>query len=123
MYDELKKIEADIEEYCEGQICYYYHCELLTAPLDDVANLKEVLIRNKVIGKDDNVESIKIDDVAADFEPISDEWRFSEDIKQRFLEVIKNADGYYKVYEDDWSTCRIIQKEDEAVLLDFYICD
>ena len=133
MYDELKKIEKDLEgeEYTEGALGYYFACDLVPATEDNTETIKEILIKNKVIGKDDNVELVRIEDPISDFEPISDEWHYSEDIKKRFLHILNEADGYYSMmadgtyasYGDLWSTCRVLQNSDEIVLLEFFITD
>ena len=133
MYDELKKIEKELEgeEYTEGAIGYYYACDLVPDTGEINETIKEILIKNKVIGKEDNVELMRVENIVSDFEPISDEWHYSEQIKKRFLDIFSGADGYYSMTADGsyaacgylWSTCRVLQKGDEIVLLEFYITD
>ena len=133
MYDELKKIEAELEgeEYTNGAIGYYFYCENIPESGEKIGNIKEILVRTKIIGENDNVELSKIGDPVTDFELISDEWHFSDRIKKRFLDIFKEADGYYSMtadgsyasYGDLWSTCRVLQKGNELVLLEFYITD
>lgn len=126
MYDEFKKIEAELEgeEYfCDG-IGFYFFCDSVATIGDNYETLKKILITNKMIGKDDNIELVKIENPVSDFEPIGNEWHFNEQIKKRFVDILKEADVYYSLTSDDsWSTCRIIQKGDEYVLLEFFICD
>ena len=133
MYDGLKRIENELEgeEYINGGIGYYFLCELIPTTVENVETIKEMLLRNKVIGKDDNVELVKIKDPVTDFETISDEWHFSEQIKKSFLDIFNEADEYYSLtadgsyasYGDLWSICRVLKKGDELVLLEFYITD
>ena len=129
MYDELMKIYDDPnrQDYLCGEVGYYF----FVRSLDHIDSLKETLIKDKMIGKDDNVELVKIEDPEEDFEPISSEWRFSDEIKQRFLDVFGSADVYYEVTADgsyaaggcNWGTSRVLRKGDEFVLLEFYLCD
>ena len=133
MYDQLKKIENEHEgvEYFNGALGFYFGCDLVPTIGEKLETIKELLIRNKVIGAEDNVELVNVEDIASDFEPISEEWHFSDEIKNRFLEIFKEADGYYCIEADGsyasygylWSTCRLLQKGDELVLLEFYITD
>ena len=133
MYDKLKKIEDELEgeEYFDGGIGYYFGCDLVPAIGEKIESIKDILIKNKVVGKDDNVELVNIEDIVRDFEPISDEWHFNERIKKRFMDIFLEADGYYSITADGsyaaygylWSTCKVLQKDDELVLLEFYITD
>ena len=133
IYEKLKKIEDELEgeEYFNGGIGYYFACDLVSSMGVNIESIKEILIKNKVIGKDDNVELVKTDDRVSDFETISVEWHFSEQIKKRLLDIFKEADEYYCITADGtyasygylWSICRVLKKGDELVLLEFYITD
>lgn len=130
MYEELKKIEDELEgeEYFSGGLGYYFICDTVPITWKNVETIKEILIKNKVIGEDDNVELSKIEDPLSDFELISDKWHFSEDIKKGFIDILKEADGYYSYIPDGaygcvWTTRRLLQKGEELVILEFYISD
>ena len=133
IYEKLKKIEDELEgeEYFNGGIGYYFACDLVPSMGVNIESIKEILIKNKVIGRDDNVELVKTDDRVSDFETISDEWHFNEQIKTGFLDIFKEADEYYCITADGtyasygylWSICRVLKKGDELVLLEFYITD
>ena len=129
MYEKLKEIEVELEgeEYTDGGISFYFGCDLIPT----TESIKEILIKNKVLGKDDNVELVNIEECVSDFESISGEWHFSEQMKKRFLDILEKADAYYGITADgsyaswgySWSTCRVIKKDDQLVLLEFYITD
>ena len=130
MYDELKKIEDELEgeEYFSGGLGYYFICDTVPITWKNAETIKETLVKSGEIREDVKVELVKIEDPVSDFETISDEWRFSEDIKERFLDILKEADGYYSYIPDGaygcvWTIHRLLQKGDELVMLEFYVSD
>ena len=133
IYDELKKIEDELEgeEYTDSGISYYFACDLVPATRKKAEAIRDILIRNKVIGKNDHAALAIIEDYVSDFKTISDEWHFNEQIKKRFLNIFKETDRYYRIMADGsyasygnlWSICRVLQKGEETVLLEFYITD
>lgn len=133
IYSKIKAIEADKEgiEHNEDMIGFYFASSKVEMTLDDTANLKQCMIDHKVIGEDDNIFLIKEDERTADIKWVCNDFRISDDLTEEFVKVINEADAYYKITADGsyersgylWSTCRLICKDDEYVLLDFYICD
>ena len=127
MFTELKAIEEEIKRagYAESQITFSLWCE------SDQKPLKEILVKNKVIGAEDNITLTKVDELAADMEAICREWYFEDEITLKLVNIAQSADGYYNVWADGsyaaygylWSTCRLLQKGNEFVILEFYICD
>ncbi len=133
VFDELKKIENKIDEtsYTVDQISYYFGCDLVPMTLSDLNPLKDALLRNKIIGSEDNVSLTRIDDTVTDIKAICQEWHFDDDTASRLTNVVQQSDGYYKMWADGsfasygnlTSVCRVLQKGEEFVLLEFYICD
>ncbi len=133
IFTELKELEKEIEktDYEDGQITFNIWCELVPMDMSDLNSLKDILVKNKVIAAEDNVTLTKIDEPAADMEPICQEWHFGAEITSRLVNIAENSDGYYSVWADGsyaeygylWSTCRILQKGNESVVIEFYICD
>lgn len=129
MYPELKKIQKE-HEYFEG-VYFCFACDLVAMTLDDPEPLKDMLIEHKVLGKEDNISLSKVEDPASDINAICDEWHINEQFRKTFIEMIESADAYYEMTADGsyaaggylWSMCRVVQKDGEFVLLDFYLCD
>ncbi len=133
MFTELKAIEEEINRagYAESQITFSLWCESVPMNMSDQKPLKGILVKNKVIGADDNITLTKVDELAADMEAICREWYFEDEITSKLVNIAQSADGYYNVWADGsyaaygylWSTCRLLQKGNEFVILEFYICD
>ena len=133
VFDELKKIENKIDEtsYTVDQISYYFGCDLVPMTLSDLNPFKDALLRNKTIGLKDNVTLTTIDDAVTDIRAICQEWHFDDDIASRLTNIVEQSNGYYKMWADGsfasygnlTSVCRVLQKGEEFVLLEFYICD
>jgi hypothetical protein len=130
MLTELKELEKKIA-YEEGQISFFFACDLVPMSLSDLGPLKEILVKNKVIAKDDNVSLTMIDDPLTDMGGICREWHLDDEISARLLHIVQKADCYYLVRADGtysaygylWSECRIVYKDNEFILLEFHICD
>lgn len=133
VFDELKKIEKKIDEtsYTVDQISYYIGCDLVTMTLSDLKPLKDALLRNKIIGAKETLTLTRIDDAVTDIRAICQEWHFDDDIASRLTNIVEQSDGYYKMWADGsyasygnlTSVCRVLQKGEEFVLLELYICD
>ena len=133
LYSEIKKLEDTLKgnEYIDGQIGFYLTTCKVEMTLDDTQNLKQVLIDHKVIGKEDNVSLVKEENPDSDFKAVCKDYYISAELTEALIRVIKEADGYYKVWADGfyessgylWSTCKIVCKDQEFVLLEFYLCD
>ena len=65
MLNELKELEKKIV-YEEGQVSFLFSCDHVPMSLSDLGALKEILVKNKVIAKDDNVSLKMIDDPLTD---------------------------------------------------------
>ena len=130
MLTELKELEKKIA-YEEGQVYFLFSCDHVPMSLSDLCALKEILVKNKVIAKDDNVSLKMIDDPLTDMEGICRQWHIDDEISAGLLHIVQNSDCYYLVWADGtysaygylWSECRIIYKDKEFILLEFYICD
>ena len=110
---------------------FYFTSVKVDMTIDDTANLKKALLKEKVIGNDDNVFLEKPDDPCSDIKRVCEDYRIETGFIESFISVVKEADEYYKVNADGfyarsgylWSDCRLICKDGEYVLLDFYTCD
>lgn len=132
MYSRFDQIEKALNasDHFDG-IGYYAACSRVSMTSDDLAPLKEVLIKDKVIDPEDNVELIKVEDPLADLTGLCDEWHIEPDVKKALIDITGSVDGYYKVWADgsyasygyNWSTCRLFCRGDEFVLVEFYLCD
>ena len=129
----LKDIENEIRanEYSEGQISYFFCCELVDMTLDDMSQLKELLVKHKIIGPDNRIEPVKLENPQEDFSALAEEWHFTDHVKEQLLSVIEDSDGYYIAdikgpgakSLSDWSSIRLLQKGNQFAELEFYICD
>ena len=129
----LKEIEKEIrsKEYIDGQVGFYFCCDLVEMTHDNTEPLKEILIKNKTIGSDNEIELVRTDDWKEDFTAIADEWHFDEGIRTQLMAVIEDADVYYTVKFlgpdaenlSNWCSARVIQKGDRFAEMEFYICD
>ena len=131
IYSKIKKIEDTLDEHTEGQVGFYFTSVKVDMTMDDTTNLKKALLEEKVIGNDDNVFLEKPDDPCSDIKRVCEDYRIETGFIESFISFVKEADEYYKVNADGfyarsgylWSDCRLICKDGEYVLLDFYICD
>ena len=128
---DIKEIEDKGIEHTEGQVGFFFTSCSVEMTLEDMTPLKKVLTEHKIIGEDDNVSLVKLEDPDSDIRAVCKEYYVSPDLAERFIGVIKEADDYYKVWADGfyektgylWSDCRVVCKDSEYVLLEFYICD
>ena len=133
IYSKINAIEDKIKENecAEGQVGFYFVSRKVDMTLEDTANLKKTLLEEKVIGEEDNVFLEMVEDPCSDIKAVCNDYRIRSDLADLFVDVINEADGYYKVNADGsyerngylWSTCRVICKDGVYVLLDFFICD
>ena len=133
IYSKIKKIEDAVKEneHVEGQVGFYFTSRKVEMTSEDTTNLKKALLEEKVIGEDDKVFLEKVDDPSSDIKAVCKEYYIRSDFIDSFVSVIIEADEYYKINADGsyakngylWSDCRVICKNGEYVLLDFFICD
>lgn len=133
LFNELKGIEKEIDDICYtiNQISYFMGCDLVSMTLSDLEPLKEILVQRKITASDDNVSLTKIDNPTEDIRAICNEWHFDDAIASRLISIAEDADGYYHMWADGsyasygnlMSICRVLQKDDEFILLEFYNCD
>lgn len=131
--EKIKEIEEAVKanEHTEGQVGFYFVSAGIDMTLEDTAVLKKTLIDDKIIGSEDNVYLEKVGNPESDICEVCREYYINPELTESFENVIKKADGYYKICADGsyersgylWSDCRLIRKESDFVLLEFYICD
>ena len=102
-------------------------------PTDDekIAELRKVLLDLKVDIKNDSVNPSGIEDRLSDFKMINDIWHFKNEIADNLIHIINEADGYYRLLDtDDYyakgnvnDIFRIVKKNEEIILIEFYACD
>ena len=133
IYSKIKAIEDAVKEneYTEDQVGFYFASRKVEMTLEDTANLKKALLEEKVIGEEDKVFLEMAEEPCSDIKAVCNDYRIRPDLADSFLSAVEEADEYYKVNADGfyarsgylWSDCRLICKDGEYVLLDFYICD
>ena len=126
VFSELKKLEREIDVF-DDQISFCFFCELVP----DVDSLKQVLVRNKVIGPEDEIALEVVEDVSADILAICSEWRFDPDVSSRLCSIALGADVYYRMsatgsyalYGYLTSECRVLSVDGSFILLEFDVVD
>lgn len=132
-YSRFKKIEEELDgnEYCDGGVSYYIAFDPVPMTGLDPGVLKELLVKNKVIAPEDNIDLIPVDDPAADLAALCDEWHLEAYVRQEFMDALARSDGYYLMWADGtyiscgnlWSKVRLFAGGSEYVLAEFYLCD
>lgn len=132
LYDSLKVIEEIVEgdEYIAHGASYSISIVKKLKSID-VEELRAALLDWKVDINNDSVNPSEIEDRATDFYKINDVWHFKDEIANKLMNIIYEADGYYRPLDkDDYYSrgnvtdiFRVIKKDEEIVLIEFYACD
>jgi hypothetical protein len=132
LFEKLKKIEHIVEgdEYISYGASYFISIVKMLKSMD-VKELREVFLDLEVDIKSDSVNPSEIEDRSSDFKLINDIWHFKGEIADNLMNIIKEADVYYRPLDkDDYyargnvnDIFRIVKKDGEIILIEFYACD
>ena len=133
LFESLKEIEkaVEVDESISYGASYFIAVENLKINISDIDSLKDVFIRLEVDINENSVSPSEIDDRSADFTSINDIWHFKDNIAAKFMNIIREADAYYRPLDTDGyysrgnvnDIFRIVKKGSEFVLIEFYACD
>lgn len=136
LYEKLGKIEKLLEgeEYFEGGVTYCLSFHKLNSRLSLNDSLKEQLIELEVIdliNTNRELNVIFVQQPKLELKKLCDEWHIYKEISDKILELINDEIKMYK-FCDDYvyvssgvvsEIYRIIENEEERILIDFYITD
>ena len=132
LFESLKEIEHIVEgdEYISYGASYFISIVKMLKSMD-VEELREVLLDLEVDIKNDSVNLSEIEDRSSDFKLINDIWHFKCEIADNLMNIIDEADGYYRPLDKDTyyargnvnDIFRIVKKGGEIILIEFYACD
>ena len=132
IYLRLNKIEKRLEgeEFFEGGLSYCFEVEKLKMSMEDIKPLKNVLVSVKAINASDELLLKQIENSKDDIDSLCSEWHFADDIRNDLLDIIEDADiyrlgdeEYYITSGSTYSVFRLLVKDDEYVLMEFYRTD
>ena len=133
IFDLLKEIEKEVnrDEYISYGASYFLAVEELKFQITDMISLHRLFVKLETDMKEGALNPAEITDRSADFKMINDLWHFKDDITRKLMNVIGDADAYYRLFDKDDvisrgnvnDIFRIVKKDNELVLLEFYACD
>ena len=132
IYLRLNKIEKRLEgdEFFEGGLSYCFEVEELKMSMEDIKPLKDVLVSVKAINASDELILKQIENSRDDINSLCSEWHIEDDIRNDILDIIEDADlyrvgdeEYYITSGSTYSVFRLLVKDDEYVLIEFYRTD
>ncbi len=133
IFDLLKEIEKEVnrDEYISYGASYFLAVEELKFQITDMISLRRLFVKLETDMKEETLNPAEITDRSADFKMINDLWHFKDDITRKLMNVIGDADAYYRLFDKDDvisrgnvnDIFRIVKKDNELVLLEFYACD
>ena len=132
IYLRLNKIEKRLEgeEFFEGGLSYCFEVEELKMSMEDIKPLKDVLVSVKAISASDELLLKQIENSKDDIDSLCSEWHFADDIRNDLLDIIEDADlyrvgdeEYYITSGSTYSVFRLLVKDDEYILMEFYRTD
>ena len=131
LFEELKCIENQIEgnEYFDGGVAYCIAIDKIdhALPLDCAVHqfLSEVTEEPEI-----NVEITAIKEPKSELRNLCIQWHLDDEITNKILELVDDDTRVYKGCEDYVYVSlgvseiyRIIEKENERVVIDFYVTD
>ena len=132
IYLRLNKIEKRLEgeEFFEGGLSYCFEVEELKMSMEDIKPLKDVLVSVKAISASYELLLKQIENSKDDIDSLCSEWHIEDDIRNDILDIIEDADiyrlgdeEYYITSGSTYSVFRLLVKDDEYVLMEFYRTD
>ena len=133
IFELLKEIEKEVnqDEYISYGASYFLAVERLDFPITDRTSLQLFFVKLEAEIEEASLQPTEITDRSADFKRINEVWHLKEDIADRYMNIIKDADAYYRPFDKDDvlskgnvnDVFRIVKKGNELVLIEFYACD
>lgn len=136
LYEKFEKLEKLLEgeEYFEGGVTYCLSFHKLNSTLSLNDSLIEQLIELEVIdliNTNGEINVISVQQPKMELKKLCDEWHIHKKISDKILELINDEIKMYKFCEDYVYVSsgvvseiyRIIETEEERILIDFYITD
>ena len=133
IFELLKEIEkeANRDEYIAYGASYFLAVDDLKFQITDFPSLRELFVKLEADIEDTSVNPTEITDRSADFKMINDLWHFKDDIAGKLMNIINDADAYYRPLDNDNvisrgnvnDIFRIVKKGNELVFIEFYACD
>ena len=133
IFELLKEIEKEVnrDEYISYGASYFLTVEELKFPVEDITSLRKVFVKMEADSDEASLNLTEITERSDDIKMINELWHFKDDIVDRVLNIIADADVYYRPFEKDDvisrgnvnDIFRIVKKGNELVLLEFYACD
>ncbi len=133
IYNEFKNIENRLsgkEPTIHGGT-YYFAVDRLDKSDDIILSLKDYFLKLEAVNEEDEIILSVINNPDEDIKKICNDWHIEEVLTDRLSELISTSQGYYRVCEDyrylSRGNCgeifRIIETDNELIILDFYITD
>ena len=133
IYNEFKNIENQLsgkEPTIHGGT-YYLAVDRLDKIDDILLSLKKYLLKLEAVNEEDDISLSIINNPEEDIKKICNDWHIEQVLGERLSELISASQRYYKVCEDycymSRGNCgeifRIIETDNELIILDFYITD
>ena len=133
IFDLLKEIEKEVnrDEYISYGASYFLAVEKLKFQITDMISLCRLFVKLETDMKEGTLNPAEITDRSADFKMINDLWHFKDDITRKLMNVIGDADAYYRLFDKDDvisrgnvnDIFRMVKKDTELVVLEVYACD
>jgi beta-xylosidase len=132
IYLRLNKIEKRLEgeEFFEGGLSYCLDAEEVQMSMENIKPLKDALVSVKAISASDELILKQIENSRDDINSLCSEWHIEDDIRNDILDIIEDADlyrvgdeEYYITSGSTYSVFRLLVKDDEYVLIEFYRTD
>jgi hypothetical protein len=133
IFELLKEIEKEVnrDEYISYGASYFLSVDDLKFKITDITSLIQLFEKLEVDIEGTSVNPTEITDRFTDFKMINDLWHFKDDIADKLMSIIIDADAYYRPFDKDVvisrgnvnDIFRIVKKSNELVMIEFYACD
>ncbi len=133
IFELLKEIENEVnrDEYISYGASYFLSVENLEFQISDITSLRQEFVKLEADIEEASMNPTEITDRSEDFHMINDLWHLKDDIADKLMNIIIDADAYYRPFDKDDVISRgnvndyfrIVKKSNELVLIEFYACD
>ena len=133
IFELLKEIEKEVnrDEYISYGASYFLSVDDLKFQITDITSIIQLFEKLEADIEGTSVNPTEITDRSDDFKTINDLWHFKDDIADKLMNIIIDADAYYRPFDKDVvisrgnvnDIFRIVKKGNEHVMIEFYACD
>ena len=133
IFELLKEIEKEVnrDEYISYGASYFLSVDDLKFQITDITSIIQLFEKLEADIEGTSVNPTEITDRSDDFKTINDLWHFKDDIADKLMNIIIDADAYYRPFDKDVvisrgnvnDIFRIVKKSNELVMIEFYACD